>query len=32
LNDFNDVDTKSEGDGLYKQVRIYYRGENRGNR
>jgi spoIIIJ-associated protein len=26
LNDINDVETKSEGDGLYKQVRVYYRG------
>ncbi|MDR2501453.1 MAG: protein jag [Treponema sp.] len=26
LNDIADVDTKSEGDGLYKQVRVYYRG------
>jgi len=23
------VDTKSEGEGLYKQVRIYYRGVDR---
>ncbi|GAB4222466.1 MAG: protein jag [Spirochaetales bacterium] len=30
LNDFDDVDTKSEGEGLYKQVRIYYRGVDRG--
>jgi spoIIIJ-associated protein len=29
LNDIVDVDTKSEGEGLYKQVRIYYRGANR---
>jgi len=29
LNDFEDVDTKSEGEGLYKQVRIYYRGVDR---
>jgi spoIIIJ-associated protein len=29
LNDINDVETKSEGDGLYKQVRVYYRGFNR---
>jgi spoIIIJ-associated protein len=26
LNDIADVETKSEGDGLYKQVRVYYRG------
>ena len=26
LNDMRDIDTKSEGDGLYKQVRVYYRG------
>jgi len=26
LNDINDVETKSEGDGLYKQVRVYFRG------
>jgi len=26
LNDIGDVETKSEGDGLYKQVRVYYRG------
>ena len=26
LNDISDVETKSEGDGLYKQVRVYYRG------
>lgn len=26
LNDMNDVITKSEGDGLYKQVRIIYKG------
>ncbi|GHU49712.1 single-stranded DNA-binding protein [Spirochaetia bacterium] len=26
LNDISDVETKSEGDGLFKQVRIYYRG------
>jgi spoIIIJ-associated protein len=25
LNDIADVETKSEGDGLYKQVRVYYR-------
>jgi len=29
LNDIADVETKSEGDGLYKQVRVYYRGMNR---
>ncbi|MFP3091534.1 protein jag [Treponema sp. TIM-1] len=26
LNDITDVETKSEGEGLYKQVRVYYRG------
>jgi spoIIIJ-associated protein len=26
LNDISDVETKSEGVGLYKQVRVYYRG------
>jgi spoIIIJ-associated protein len=26
LNDINDIETKSEGDGLYKQVRVFYRG------
>ncbi|MDR0562966.1 MAG: protein jag [Spirochaetaceae bacterium] len=26
LNDISDVETKSEGEGVYKQVRIYYRG------
>ncbi len=26
LNDMNDIETKSEGEGLYKQVRILYRG------
>ncbi|MDR2552722.1 MAG: protein jag [Treponema sp.] len=26
LNDIADIETKSEGEGLYKQVRIYYRG------
>ncbi|GHV85100.1 single-stranded DNA-binding protein [Spirochaetia bacterium] len=30
LNDISDVETKSEGDGLYKQVRVYYRGLRRG--
>ncbi len=29
LNDLEDVDTKSEGEGLYKQVRVYYRGVDR---
>ncbi|MDR1957112.1 MAG: protein jag [Treponema sp.] len=29
LNDIADVETKSEGDGLYKQVRVYYRGGSR---
>ena len=26
LNDITDIETKSEGDGLYKQVRVFYRG------
>jgi spoIIIJ-associated protein len=26
LNDIADVETRSEGEGLYKQVRVYYRG------
>jgi spoIIIJ-associated protein len=26
LNDIADVETKSEGEGIYKQVRVYYRG------
>ncbi|MDR2608100.1 MAG: protein jag [Treponema sp.] len=26
LNDIADIETKSEGEGLYKQVRVYYRG------
>ena len=26
LNDISDVETKSEGEGLYKQVRVYYKG------
>ena len=26
LNDIADIETKSEGDGLYKQVRVYFRG------
>jgi len=30
LNDISDVETKSEGEGLYKQVRVYYRGMGRG--
>jgi spoIIIJ-associated protein len=30
LNDIADVETKSEGEGLYKQVRVYYRGSMRG--
>lgn len=25
LNDFSDIETKSEGDGLYKQVRVIYK-------
>jgi spoIIIJ-associated protein len=29
LNDIADVETKSEGEGLYKQVRVYYRGNSR---
>jgi spoIIIJ-associated protein len=29
LNDIADVETKSEGDGVYKQVRVYYRGSMR---
>jgi spoIIIJ-associated protein len=29
LNDISDVETKSEGEGLYKQVRVYYRGSMR---
>ena len=28
LNDMDEVMTKSEGDGLYKQVRIIYKGSN----
>ena len=27
LNEMDDIDTKSEGEGLYKQVRIIYRGD-----
>jgi len=30
LNDIADVETKSEGEGLYKQVRVYYRGMRQG--
>jgi spoIIIJ-associated protein len=26
LNDISDIETKSEGEGTYKQVRVYYRG------
>ena len=26
LNDIADIETKSEGDGLYKQVRVFYKG------
>jgi spoIIIJ-associated protein len=26
LNDISDVETKSEGEGLYKQVKVFYRG------
>ena len=29
LNPMDDIDTKSEGDGLYKQVRVLYKGSNR---
>ncbi|MCL2381724.1 MAG: protein jag [Treponema sp.] len=29
LNDIADVETKSEGEGLYKQIRVYYRGAGR---
>ena len=29
LNDMDNIDTKSEGEGLYKQVRVYYRGVDR---
>lgn len=29
LNDIADVETKSEGEGLYKQVRVFYRGGRR---
>ena len=29
LNDIADVETKSEGEGLYKQVRVYNRGMGR---
>ncbi|QQO10289.1 RNA-binding cell elongation regulator Jag/EloR [Breznakiella homolactica] len=29
LNDISDVETKSEGEGLYKQVRVFYRGSMR---
>lgn len=32
LNDMNEIETKSEGDGLYKQVRIIYRGGSGGDR
>lgn len=28
LNDILDIDTRSEGDGLYKQVRVFYKGLN----
>jgi len=28
LNSYEDIDTKSEGEGLYKQVRVIYRGPN----
>lgn len=27
LNDIGDVETKSEGEGLYKQVRVFYKGK-----
>ena len=26
LNEIGDVETKSEGEGLYKQVRVFYKG------
>ena len=26
LNAVNDIETKSEGNGLYKQVRVFYKG------
>lgn len=29
LNDISDIETKSEGEGLYKQVRVFYRGSGR---
>lgn len=29
LNDIENIGTESEGDGLYKQVRVFYRGANR---
>jgi spoIIIJ-associated protein len=29
LNDIADVETKSEGEGLYKQVRVFYKGSRR---
>uniref|UniRef100_A0A7C3HV28 RNA-binding protein KhpB n=1 Tax=Gracilinema caldarium TaxID=215591 RepID=A0A7C3HV28_9SPIR len=29
LNDIADVETKSEGEGLYKQVRVFYKGNRR---
>ncbi|MDR1108495.1 MAG: protein jag [Spirochaetaceae bacterium] len=29
LNDISDVETKSEGEGVYRQVRVYYRGSMR---
>jgi spoIIIJ-associated protein len=29
LNDISDVETKSEGEGTYRQVRVYYRGSMR---
>lgn len=29
LNDIDDIETKSEGEGLYKQVRVIYRGNGR---
>jgi spoIIIJ-associated protein len=30
LNDISDVETKSEGEGLYKQVRVFYKGAKQG--
>jgi spoIIIJ-associated protein len=30
LNDIDDVETKSEGEGMYKQVRVFFRGSRQG--